>query len=850
MATGGSLTEEIDYVKLYNLRPLVFHLYLLPFIPLYGAWLYTWLMIYGVSEYFEAGLIAVAIIGLLQILSGLFCHWNVHVRSFFTCASESNPSKAKIIKVVPTANNGSAELINLHHDKDKQTGKEIIWFNFQKAKYVYDSEEKKRFCPVQFPINKTMGHYQESKGYLDDTMVNQAQAKFGTNELEMTVPDFMELFKERATAPFFVFQVFCVGLWCLDEYWYYSVFTLFMLIAFEATLVQQVQWKLQGSNAGIYKLDITMATVGLALAQINSLDFLCVYLILGRPKNSDVLIPCDMLLLRGSCIVDEAMLTGESVPQMKEPIEGLEAQEVFDMDVHGKLHLLSGGTKVVQHSPPPKTAAGIKASDNGCIAYVLQTGFNTSQGKLLRTILFGVKRVTANNLETFMFILFLLIFAVTAAVYVWVKGTEDPNRNRYKLFLECTLILTSVVPPELPIELSLAVNSSLMALQKLGVYCTEPFRIPFAGKVDVCCFDKTGTLTSDNLVVQGVAGISTKVGGVSPTPVITIGVFLTIDNHVLQGVAGLGKRGVTLTVVDNHVVYYMGSPSQPYIRVELPKMLYLEAAVVLACQKLKRKIKCVYSITSNGAPETLRNIYEKVPDNYDAVYNKMTCQGSRVLALGYKKLGELGNKEMRDLGREEVESQLQFVGFVVIACPLKMDSKNVIKQIQESSHHVTMITGDNPLTACHVAKELRLTKKPIIVLTPPVYNHVNNHVDGDWHWEPADRSFSIPLSPSGGSRELINKYDMCITGEAFSYLTTHPEASKLFDAILPFVRVFARVAPKQKELVITRLKSRGYVTLMCGDGTNDVGALKHAHCGVALLTGAPERLPESGKRSK
>ncbi|EDO44726.1 predicted protein [Nematostella vectensis] len=117
MATGGSLTEEIDYVKLYNLRPLVFHLYLLPFIPLYGAWLYTWLMIYGVSEYFEAGLIAVAIIGLLQILSGLFCHWNVHVRSFFTCASESNPSRAKIIKVVPTANNGSAELINLHHDK-------------------------------------------------------------------------------------------------------------------------------------------------------------------------------------------------------------------------------------------------------------------------------------------------------------------------------------------------------------------------------------------------------------------------------------------------------------------------------------------------------------------------------------------------------------------------------------------------------------------------------------------------------------------------------------------------------------------------------------------------------------
>ena len=112
-----NLDDLVQKVSLHNPLPTVIHGYSLPFILLYGLWCYLWVFVYGIQEYPEAGWITLAGIGLIQILVSLSCYWSVHIRTFLTCANTSNPLKAIYVKVVPTPNNGSSQLVRIQRTK-------------------------------------------------------------------------------------------------------------------------------------------------------------------------------------------------------------------------------------------------------------------------------------------------------------------------------------------------------------------------------------------------------------------------------------------------------------------------------------------------------------------------------------------------------------------------------------------------------------------------------------------------------------------------------------------------------------------------------------------------------------
>lgn len=125
------------------------------------------------------------------------------------------------------------------------------------------------------------------------------------------------------------------------------------------------------------------------------------------------------------------------------PIVGLDPKAQLHIKTD-KQYLLFGGTKVLQHTGDK--AARIRTPDGGCLAIVLRTGFETAQGRLMRTILYSTERVTANNVETGLFIAFLLVFALLAAYHVLSHGlaVSGGGAARIALFKVFVAFLTSI----------------------------------------------------------------------------------------------------------------------------------------------------------------------------------------------------------------------------------------------------------------------------------------------------------------------------------------------------------------------------------------------------------------------
>jgi manganese-transporting P-type ATPase len=212
-------------------------------------------------------------------------------------------------------------------------------------------------------------------------------------------------------------------------------------------------------------------------------------------------------------------------------------------------------------------------------------------------------------------------------------------------------------------ELSLAVNTSLAALSKYAIYCTEPFRIPYAGRIDIACFDKTGTLTGEDLVVEGVAGqllphqkpSVTQLRALKTTRLVdqmvqwllaTANALVRLDDGTIVGdpmeKATLDSLHWALlkgdTIVPDLESRCAGMKAVIRRRFQFSSSLKRQSTVSTLTGKDGRKRTF---IAVKGAPETIAGmIAGGTVDGYEEAFKSLMREGSRVLGLGWRILDE------------------------------------------------------------------------------------------------------------------------------------------------------------------------------------------------------------------
>jgi cation-transporting P-type ATPase 13A2 len=162
-------------------------------------------------------------------------------------------------------------------------------------------------------------------------------------------------------------------------------------------------------------------------------------------------------------------------------------------------HFLFAGTKIIRARRPQDD----KDDEAVALAMAVRTGFNTTKGALVRSMLFPKPSGFKFYRDSFRYISVMGGIAMLGFIASFI------NFVRLKLAWHLIIVraldlITIVVPPALPATLSIGTNFALSRLRKKHIFCISPQRVNVGGKLDIVCFDKTGTLTEDGLDVLGI----------------------------------------------------------------------------------------------------------------------------------------------------------------------------------------------------------------------------------------------------------------------------------------------------------------------------------------------------------
>lgn len=469
--------------------------------------------------------------------------------------------------------------------------------------------------------------------------------------------------------------------------------------------------------------------------------------------------------------VDESALTGESLNVVKN-------NEVLPSDAS-----LAERKNMVY--------AGTAVTTGRAHAVVVSTGINTEIGHIADKVTNTEEEKSPLTIRTEKFSkqisVIIVIIAIITTIVLLSKGFKTNE-----IFLCVIALSVSAMPEGLPLALTMALTIASKRMAKKNVIVKKLNAVESLGSCTVIASDKTGTLTVNEQTAKEIVMANGETFTISGTGYNDEGKVTPIADADLKNAEYIAMLGAL-----NNEAHLEKNKDKWESFGDSIDIAFLSLAAKL---KIKNKPKLIESIPYESENQYSAVFYEKDGETYCTVKGSLekiisfseenqkyysqnevlTKKGYRVIAIADGKVKGTSQKDIKNLS---------FVGMVAFIDPIRKEVKDSLKECSSAGIKVVMVTGDHPLTAFAIAKELGLCNKESEVATG----------------------------------KDIEKY--------------RAMGEKEFDKFISCIKVFSRVTPIDKLDIVNSFKRQGEFVAVTGDGVNDAPAIKTANIGIAMGSG-------------
>ncbi len=628
--------------------------------------------------------------------------------------------------------------------------------------------------------DETIKKLKSSLEGLNDEEVKKRISEFGYNKLpDLQSKTLLQIFFRQFLSPL-IYLLLIAGVIAFFVKDHKDAFFIFAVILLNAILGTWQEHKAE-SNASALRKMVKIKTRVKRNGKITSID--AVQLVPGDYVllESGSKVPADIRLINVKDLqIEEALLTGESLASEKQT----KPQEEENIPIGDRKNMAFAGTTVVKGRGEGIVVGTALQTELGLISQSLKDTENVNPPLIERMDKFSKK---------------IGIIIVVACVILGFIGYSKGLEAIDILFVMVALGV-SAIPEGLPIALTVALSIGTSRMAKKNVIIRKLPAVEGLGSCTAIASDKTGTLTVDEQTLRTILlanGVLVQVKGQGYNGE---GEIESLENQESQKylqsfiqIATLANEA-TLRKRENGWEY-SGDPvdvaflALSYKSGSNPELIANEVKVLkLIPYESENKFSGVYFEQQNEKIIAIKGASEVISQYLsDEQKNFVKTQSDRLATKGYRVLALAKGLASEDLSFNKSQ-KLELIGLAGLIDPLRPEARDAVKECHKAGITVMMVTGDHPLTALAISRELG----------------------------------------------IANDESELITGAELYEFGTDAEK---FTPAIKGKKVFARVSPIQKKAIVDALKLNGHYVAVTGDGANDAPALKSAHIGVAMGSG-------------